>query len=460
MKQIKVKIKSDIFSYDTYATVQATSGASTLTVKSIVNFAVDQNLLIGDLGGKGSELIKTHASTTPTGTTITLASALSFTHPIYTKILVLAYDQIEFSHAVTETGDKTVMTTKDIDAQNLETIYEDSTYTSGYYFYRFVNSIPTPDTYSSYSDAIPYAGYDPNTVDSMIKYALKRNKIDSYTKYVDFDFCLDEINTCLSYITGKLKRWSKLQEFDYVLGQTSRGVNEFTLPSTIWENENNKSILSVKVGKSRTLTWKTKSQWDIIMEGVFKTQVTTEGAIGAITLEIDNSYDFADSGSITYYISGTLYTVTYTGVTRSATAGVLTGIPASGTGSITITTPVDTNVWQGSSEGYPTYYTVFGGKLKIWYMPDATQDNQNIYLDFYTAPVRVDSEGDALDVYRYDIVKYWLTAKIRGQLKNDGVADIKDADYIMSLSILSDMIKTEVPAHSHKSIPKINGISY
>lgn len=93
-------------------------------------------------------------------------------------------------------------------------------------------------------------------------------------------------------------------------------------------------------------------------------------------------------------------------------------------------------------------------------MPDATQDNQNIYLDFYTAPVRVDSEGDALDVYRYDIVKYWLTAKIRGQLKNDGVADIKDADYIMSLSILSDMIKTEVPAHSHKSIPKINGISY
>jgi hypothetical protein len=80
------------------------------------------------------------------------------------------------------------------------------------------------------------------------------------------------------------------------------------------------------------------------MEGVKHTQVTTEAVATQTTLEIDNSYDFDDSGSVNLFISGTLYTITYTGVTRSATAGILTGIPASGDGSITVTIPVDTDI--------------------------------------------------------------------------------------------------------------------
>lgn len=460
MKQIKVKIKPDIFSYDTYVTAQATSGVGTLTVKSITDFAINQNLMIGDLGGESSEIVKTHGSTAPTGSTITLSANLAFTHPIYSKVKISAYDQIEFSHAATVTGVKTVMATKTIDVQRLENIYEDSTYTSGYYFYRFVNSIPAPDTYSDYSDPIPFDGFTADTVDAAIKYALKRNKLDSYTKYVDFDFCIDEINTCLRFITGKLKRWSKLQEFDYPLGQTECGVNQFVLPDDIWENENNKSILNVRLGSGQNLKWLRKEQWDIMMEGVNKSAVSVEGTVGATTLTIENSYDFADSGSVDYWISGTLHTLTYTGVTRSTTAGVLTGIPASGDGSITVTTPVGTNIWQGESIGEPMYYTVYYGSLFIWYLPSANYDNGNIVLDYYTAPVSVESEGDYLDVFRYDAVKYWLTAAIRGQLKNDGKKDLKDGDLEMSLQIIKDYVSTELPAHSKKSYPFINGIKY
>jgi len=75
---------------------------------------------------------------------------------------------------------------------------------------------------------------------------------------IDFPFCVEEINNCLRYISGKLKRWSKLQNFDYVLGQTSRGINEFTLPTDIWETENNKSILNVRIGKNYNLKWLSK----------------------------------------------------------------------------------------------------------------------------------------------------------------------------------------------------------
>lgn len=80
------------------------------------------------------------------------------------------------------------------------------------------------------------------------------------------------------------------------------------------------------------------------MYGVKKTQVRTQATAGATTLEIDNSYDFLDTGSVTVFLDGDLHEITYTGVTRSATAGVLTGIPAAGTGSITETIAVDTNV--------------------------------------------------------------------------------------------------------------------
>jgi hypothetical protein len=204
MKNIIARTKSDIFSYDTYVTSQATAGAGTLTVKSIINFAINQVILIGNLGGEGSEIIKTHASTAPTGTTVTLASNLVFTHPIYTKIQVMAYDQVEFSKAATTTGAKTVLSTMGITAGSLETVYQDTSATSGYYFYRFKNSITT--TYSDYSDPIPYDGFDDNTVEKAIKFALKKNKLDGYTSSVDFDYCIDEINSCLRYVTGKLKK--------------------------------------------------------------------------------------------------------------------------------------------------------------------------------------------------------------------------------------------------------------
>ena len=49
---------------------------------------------------------------------------------------------------------------------------------------------------------------------------------------------------------------------------------------------------------------------------------------------------------------------------------------------------------------------------------------------------------------------------MRDQLKNDGSKNMKDADLIMSFQIINDYIKGEVPAHGHKSKPKINSISY
>ena len=197
------------------------------------------------------------------------------------------------------------------------------------------------------------------------------------------------------------------------------------------------------------------------MKGVYHTQVRTEGAIGATTLEIDNSYDFASSGSVNVYVNGTLQTITYTGVTRSATAGVLTGIPASGTGSITATIPVDTDVWYGETEGEPVYYSVNSdSKIVIWPLPDSSYRNLNGYMDYWTGATKVDSDNDALDMFRFDGIKHWLTWTVRMQKDNNGKRDFNDGDYLQFLTILNDFIRNEKPGHRRKRGIKLNQISY
>ena len=459
IKPLGATIENEMFKFETYLTAEATAAGTTLTVKSISNFAINLVLLVGEMADENSEIIKTHASTAPTGTTVTLASALVKTHAPYTRVRVMLYDQVEISHATTVAGSKTVLATIDIQPETPETRYDDSAKSSGYYFTRFKNTITT--TYSGYSDPIPYAGYGANTVAFAINYALKRNKLDAFTRYIDYEFCIDEVNSCLQFITGKLKGWSKLLELNYALGQTARGSFIFTLPTNIWENAGMKSIQDVRIGTGAGLTPKIWSDFEKEMEGVKFTQVTTEAVAAQTTLEIDNSYDFADSGSVNVYVSGTIYTITYTGITRSTTAGVLTGVPASGTGAITVTIPADTYVWQGEKEGEPYCYTVDSdGQMRIWFLPSAVYDDKNVYLDYYTGPTVVDSDTDTLDTFRYDAVKHWLTWAVRMQMKNDGRRDFTDGDYIQFSQIISDYIRNEIPAHRRKRGVKVNKITY
>ena len=141
----------------TFLSSDTASSSGTLTVKNIQGFAINQILLIGEPGGQGSEIIKTHASTAPTGSTITLASNTVLPHSASTFVYVIPYDEVEISIAPTIAGAKVVLTTASLQADQFDTKYNDVTYTTGYYFARFENSITS--AYSPYSDPAPWAGY-------------------------------------------------------------------------------------------------------------------------------------------------------------------------------------------------------------------------------------------------------------------------------------------------------------
>ena len=172
----------------------------------------------------------------------------------------------------------------------------------------------------------------------------------------------------------------------------------------------------------------------------------------ATSIVLTDASNFADSGSI--YVGG--QTITYTG----KTSNTLTGIPASGDGSVTaILTTLD-NVWQGASVGSPLYFTVIEGNICFYPLIASQYVGRAILLDYWIEAPSVDSDGDTLDIYGFRAVKYYLTWVVRSQLKKDGERDESDADYKKYLIITADAIRAEGNhGQKFKWQPKLNSMN-
>ena len=443
-----------------YLAEAATAGDAQIFLQDYTGFLDNQALLIEDIGSETAEIV-TVSGTPSVGGGAVLDAVLVRAHPTGSRVYVLDYDQFELSHATTATGSKTVLTTTlgsglvaiqpDIAIQ----VYNETEQTTGFYFARYKHSISA--VFSGYTDALEYGGWDANTVGYMIDRALRDVGEKLSEKVTRFD-CYEWINTCLKLIQGKLKRWPEHYSYNAVLGQIQRGDNTTTMPTDAYDTETNKSIIALRVGDDKKLQYLSPGDFDNQMGDVRYTQVRTEGAIGATTLAIDNSYDFEDSGSVNVYISGTKYNITYTGVTRSATAGVLTGVPASGTGSITATIAVDTDVWQQEVEGIPTYFTVRNGVIEHWPLADGDNDNKNLYGDYSKVATTADSDSDAIDLQRYDAVQSYLTFRIKMKSRNNGTLDLTDGYYLMYKEKLNDAVRTLPSNNMFRVRPSVNRI--
>lgn len=434
------------------------AGASTITVYSTTDFAINKILMIGELGSEGTEIVKTHVSTAPSGFTVTLSAAIVKSHPKDTAVYIIPFDQIELSNATTETGTKNVLsgTPKNINPENPEIRFEDNTYSSGFYFSRYKNSILS--TFSDYSDPIPFEGYSANTIGYIISNSMTELG-KTYNDSLTFEVLVQRINACLKFIKGKLKRWSNSQEFDYVVGQLNRGENRIALPTTYYDKNSNKSMLAVRIGSGEDLTYKDKREFNDMMKDVVHTQVATQQTTGGTTLVLDSTDDLSlTNGSVDVFVNNVLYTITYTTNTKST--NTLSGIPVSGTGSITVTIPVDSNVWFNESESGVMYFSIWDGYIYFYGLVESTNYGKNIIADFYNDIVDVDSETDIIPYARYDMIEYFLKWEIKNISERNGRKDMTDGDYLLFRESLDDAIRRESSGQKFKQIPKINGIFY
>jgi hypothetical protein len=238
-------------------------------------------------------------------------------------------------------------------------------------------------------------------------------------------------------------------------------VFDYALPTDIYDNETNKSILQVRIGRATDpLTPLDEREFDEQMRDVARSTVRVTAVVGATTLDIVNSYDFTATGTINAYTTNTADSITYAGITRSATVGVLSTIAASGASAITAAHAVGINVWQGEREGEPRYFNVRSGRIRIYPLPDATWINKNVVLDYNEEATNVDSESDVIDAPRYDMVQEWLLFKGHAYWRNNGVDDINNASFKMFQDILKSALRTEISSQKYKMRPAINEISY
>lgn len=451
------QLVSDVIQFS-FLLESAVAGDAQIFLQDYTGFADNQVLLLEDLGTETAEIVTINGTPTVNGGAI-LDAVLVRAHPVGAKVYILDFDQIELSHSVTATGSKTVLTLNSgivsIQPDARIQVYNESEFSTGFYFARYKHSIA--GTFSSYTDALAYGGWDDNTVGYMIDRGL-RDTGERLSEKVTRQDCYEWLQTFLKSTQGKLKHWPEHYSYNSVLGQIQRGINVTVMPSDAYDTETNKSVLALRIGSGKRLTYLDPVTFDSQLTNVRYTQVRTQATSGQTTLAINNSYDFEDSGTVRVYISGIKYSITYTGVTRSATAGVLTGVPASGTGSISVTIPVDTYVWQNEVEGIPLYFTVRNGNIEHWPLADGSNDNQNLFGDYSHVATSVDSDGDTIDLQRFDAAQAYLTWRIKMKARNNGTLDLQDGFYLSYKELLNDAIRTLPSNNVFKVRPSINRI--
>ena len=244
-------------------------------------------------------------------------------------------------------------------------------------------------------------------------------------------------NQMMRLVRGKQKKWSNYQSFDQDIGNVSMGVRRFALPSDVWDQNTNKSILNVKIGDGTPLTYISRSEYLQATKDATYTEVKTEAVATDTSLVLDNTEDLPSSGSVAVYVDGTKYTVIYTANTKS------TGTLTCSATAITATLPVDSEVWYGVTEGEVDYYSIWDGYLYPWPMITSTYEGERIFMDYYTDIDTIDSDADIITSPRFDMLIHFFKWKIRSIIKNNGKEELTDPSYMQYLEVLTDAIKLE-----------------
>lgn len=515
-----------------YLNANFASAVGSITVDSISNFAINQIIIIGQLGSEDAEIIKTHASTTPTGNTITLASNTTKAHNRGTKISIINFDKYELSHATSLTGAKTVLITStgnglvSIDPERTITLYNDVEYNSGYYFIRPINSIgatftaATTDIITStahglkdgqtikvisgttlpaglsnsilyyvisaatntfsvsltnggtavditdtgtgthtwyksgdFTDALPFSGYSYNQV-GYIKNTALRQLGEIKDELLNDTFLNESLWEGRREVDRAIKKWSFRTIFNSDIGDVVQGVYSVSVPSTLRDPDSPDNILGLRIGgEGQNIGYVTKREFDRWYVDTPHTTVATQPSVGATSIVLTNSRDFDESGTIK--IAGN--TITYTANAQST--GTLSGIPASGTGSIDTAHATGIDVWQNASYGLPSEYTIFEDTIYFNCPFESTYVDRNIVMDYYRTMPDYDSDGDTLDEQDSDMFVSYLKWKIKylraqGKIKLDS-----DPDYIEWLARKNKFIARERSNQLVQFIPETPDLS-
>lgn len=215
-----------------YMNTNYSSGISTFSVLNATDsmFAVNAFLLLGNFGAEDTEIIKILTVNNNTGEITTTTSTL-FAHSESTRVTILPYDQIRFYHTTTTTFGTGTPLTGYIPLQPNDwfTSYSDETYSTGYGWYTFYNSVTTNT--SQESNPIPYTGFENDTVSQILD--------DFFSMLSNKELRLVTREDALSWANeayGRMRNKLNLTNTEYTASAITTlnilsGVTEYDLPT-------------------------------------------------------------------------------------------------------------------------------------------------------------------------------------------------------------------------------------
>lgn len=394
-------------------TADSASGSSTLTVDNISGFAIGQYILLGNFGDPNAEIMQVHASTAPTGTTITLAATTTTAYDHYadTPVTVCNYNQVEFSRATTLTGTKSVLATQAINADRLENAYLDLTNSTGFGFFRFKNS--STSAFTSYSTGVNYTGLTYVSVRKLAERACSDQAVNIGEQYSTEELLLNDANEAIDEITKK--DWI----FELIKDDTSiastENENKYDLSDLTYEVKYDgtaQGIKSVSFG-STILDNIEMDEMDEIFENVVETTLASGITASDTTVTLTDSTEFAESGTI----SVGEFTATYTANDEST--GVLSGISAS---TFTDSVSSGASVWQGITPDLPTKYAIFDGQIILNVPVDTDYVGYKIKVTYLKKMTRLTDFASTTEIPFTNEIQNYIGYKIERRKRNYDVA--------------------------------------
>lgn len=253
-----------------YLSTPTAIGATSIQVKNSDRFAANQRIMIGAMGQEKTEVV-TVSSVNADGVTL-VTGATVYPHSADDPVFVLQFDQVKYYKSTTgATGTYSLISgtpvALDVDNENLQTIYDDTTgVATNYYKVSMYHSISSLE--SALSDPIPGGGFSRRQVGAIIDEILQeisdqnevhvtRNELLGYFNDVNDDLQINavkpydflRVRTTLTrtagqnYVafpldaSGNQLMW-KFDRMDYqFLDSTTTPLTNNTYTLTVWTEE-------------------------------------------------------------------------------------------------------------------------------------------------------------------------------------------------------------------------------
>jgi hypothetical protein len=216
---------------------------------SVNGFAASDYLLFGEFGSETSEIVQVNTITTATNTVV-LLTPTKFAHAESTRVTIIRYNQVKFYYTATATfTTDTILSTVNVEADSNFTTYQDTSNTTGFGWFVFYNS--TTVTATSNSNAIPYAGFDENSVKVVLDsfYSILNNKESKLISNTD---AMRWMNEALAIAVTELNMVNKDISVSSATDVTTvSGTAEYALSSnfskiiSVWDDTNGAYINNI-----------------------------------------------------------------------------------------------------------------------------------------------------------------------------------------------------------------------